>query len=73
MHSVVLNERGIIVNKANSDFTDGRVYALDGDTNQQLWTYNDTLSSEPPSVDDVDGDGVKEVIVGSHDLYFKML
>lgn len=59
----------IIVATSNSDYTDGRVYALDGDTNTQLWSNNEPNASEPPSVDDVDGDGTKEVIVGSHDKY----
>ena len=59
----------IIVATSNSDYTDGRVYALDGDTNSVLWSNTEPLASEPPSVDDVDGNGVKEVIVGSHDLY----
>ena len=59
----------IIVATSNSDYTDGRVYALDGDTNNVLWSNDEPTASEPPSVDDVDGDGTKEVIVGSHDLY----
>lgn len=59
----------IIVATSNSDQTDGRVYALDGDTNTQLWSFDEPLATEPPSVDDVDGDRIKEVIVGSHDLY----
>lgn len=54
---------------SNSDYTDGRVYALDGDTNDPLWSFTEPLASEPPSVGDVDNDGTKEVIVGSHDLY----
>ncbi|MBI3027435.1 PQQ-binding-like beta-propeller repeat protein [Candidatus Woesearchaeota archaeon] len=52
----------IIISTSNADFTDGRVYALDGDTNNVLWTFNDPNASEHPSVDDADGDGVKEVI-----------
>ncbi|MBI2559052.1 PQQ-binding-like beta-propeller repeat protein [Candidatus Woesearchaeota archaeon] len=59
----------VIVATANSDYTDGRVYALDGDTNTQLWTFDEPLAAEPVSVDDVDGNRIKEVIVGSHDLY----
>ncbi|MBI1935061.1 S8 family serine peptidase [Candidatus Woesearchaeota archaeon] len=59
----------IIVSTSNSDFTDGRVYALDGDTNTVLWTFNDVNASHAPSVDDADGDGIKEVIVGSLDKF----
>ena len=59
----------IIVATSNSDYTDRRVYALDGKTNKVLWNNSEPAASEPPSVDDVDGDGTKEVIVGSHDKY----
>ncbi|MBI3027437.1 S8 family serine peptidase [Candidatus Woesearchaeota archaeon] len=59
----------IIVTTSNADFTDGRVYALDGDTNNVLWTFNDPNASEHPSVDDADGDGIKEVVFGSKDLF----
>jgi len=37
----------IIVATSNSDYTDGRVYALDGDTNSVLWSNTEPLASEP--------------------------
>src|SRR3989338_4952486 len=55
----------LIVATQNYDDTNGRVYALDGRTNNQLWSYNDTGTAHFPTVADVDGDGNKEVLAGT--------
>src|SRR3989338_5742959 len=55
----------LIVATQNYDDTNGRVYALDGRTNNQLWSYNDTGTAHFPTVAYVDGDGNKEVLAGT--------
>jgi outer membrane protein assembly factor BamB len=53
----------LIVGTENADGDDGRVYALDGDTNTVLWSFNATDATHAVTVDDLNGDGEKEILV----------
>ncbi len=55
-------------------YDDGRVRVLDGRTGRRLWTFTagDEIESPPLPVD-VDGDGVAEIVVGSHDRFLYCL
>ena len=57
----------LIVGAQNFDDTDGRVYALDGKTNNELWSYDNTGPAHSPTIGDVDMDSNKEVLVPSTD------
>ena len=54
----------IIVSTQNYDYTDGRVYMLNG-SGSQKWSFTDGQPIFAPSIDDIDGDGTKEVIVAA--------
>ena len=55
-------------------YDDGRVRVLDGSSGRRLWTFSagDEIESPPLPVD-VDGDGVAEIVVGSHDRFLYCL
>ncbi|MBI2452386.1 PQQ-binding-like beta-propeller repeat protein [Candidatus Pacearchaeota archaeon] len=53
----------LIVGTENAAGTEGRVYALDGRTNTQLWSFNDSSATHAVSIDDIDNDGKKEILV----------
>lgn len=53
----------LIVGTENAEGTEGRVYALDGRTNTQLWSFDSSSATHTVVTNDLDGDGKKEVVV----------
>ena len=53
-----------------SEASGGYIYVFDGKTYKQEWKSDDIGSSSAIEIDDIDNDGVKEILTGNRDSFF---
>ena len=61
----------VVAGASNVAESEGKVYGIDGDSSEILWTFNATGTSvwAIAQIDDCTGDGIRDVIIGDYNAY----